>query len=153
MNLQLKTYNKQLSRAFTILEMLVVFGIFAVIFAVTLPFTIETYRHHILSSETKNIVSVLRRAQGYSLTNSLESSFGVSLQGTQSVIFRGVNYANRIQSYDEIYPISGTVTVTGPSEIIFEQVSGRPNTSATITLVSEAKTQTVTVNAQGVIDW
>lgn len=141
------------TRGFTIFEILIVITLFTMLFAAAIPYSVESYRHYVLTTETKNMINVLRRAQMSSIANNYETTFGVAIQSTQTVLFRGTSYATRVQSFDEIYPKSEIITITAPSEIIFEQVSGRPNSASTITLSNFQKSQTITLNAQGAIDW
>jgi len=140
-------------KGFTLFEVLIVFAIFSLVSAVALPYGIKTYRHYLLTSETKNVVGAIRRAQTMAISNISEKKFGVSFQPTQVVVFRGNTYATRTASYDEIYPLATVVTITAPSEINFDRISGRPNAVATITLTNTYSSQVVDLNAEGAINW
>src|SRR5258706_3331921 len=106
-----------------------------------------------METETESMESMFRRAENYSMAKNSQSSFGVAIQSTQTVIFKGGSYANRTASFDEIYPRSDIVSVTAPSEIVFSQISGVPNSSSTITLSNSSKSQVINLNTQGSIDW
>ncbi|MEN9582419.1 MAG: hypothetical protein RL641_373 [Candidatus Parcubacteria bacterium] len=140
-------------KAFTLLEVLIVMAIVGIMAAATLPYTAKSYKHYIKTVETKNLISVLRRAQSMAMANTLESNYGVKISSTSAILFKGTSYATHDAQYDENYPISSTVTISAPSEIVFEKISGRPATTATITITSDNKTQKIIVGREGNIDW
>lgn len=138
---------------FTIFEIIFVMGLFAFIGAISLPYTIDTYKHYLLSTETQMIIGILRRAEGMAIANKYGDSFGVSIQGTQYVLFRGSNYSSRNIPYDELYPKSESVAVLPLSEIVFQPISGKPGQATVFTLSSSGSTQQIDINAQGTINW
>lgn len=142
-----------MNRGFTLIEILAVTAIFAVLAAATLPFTARSYKHYVKTVETKNIISVLRRAETMAMANAFESNFGVKFSTNSVILFKGASYAARDTAYDETYPVSKAVTVTAPSEIVFEKVSGRPATSISISVSNNNSNQMITVGKEGTIDW
>ncbi len=140
-------------KGFTLLETLVVVAIFAVLGALTVPYSARSYRHYIMTVETKNIISIMRRAQNMAMANTYQSTFGIKFNATSYVLFRGASYAARNSAYDETYQIANAITVTGPSEIVFQQFSGKPATNTTITVASSEKSQTITLGKEGIINW
>ncbi|KKU99015.1 MAG: hypothetical protein UY32_C0008G0006 [Candidatus Jorgensenbacteria bacterium GW2011_GWC1_48_8] len=117
------------------------------------PIGLDAYRNYLLTAETRNLLSIIRRAETNAFANKNKSAHGVAIQSDQFVLFQGPSYAGRTAAYDEEYLKSGTVTVSGVVEIVFAQISGKPNASATIVLSNELRSQTISVNNEGTINW
>ena len=141
---------------FTLMEIALVFGLFAVVGVLTLPLGIESYRNYLMSYEVRNLVSVIRRAENLSITQAHSTSYGVALLPNDFVIFQGSSYVSRNPSFDEMYDRSSAVNVTTTppiSEIVFAPISGLPNATATFFLSNELNTLSVDLNSQGVLNW
>lgn len=87
------------------------------------------------------------------MANTYESSYGVQFNPTSYTLFRGASYATRNTAYDETYQIASAITVTGPSEVVFQQFSGKPATNSTVIVASSVKSQTITLGKEGIINW
>ena len=118
-----------------------------------LPISLDSYRSYILTSETKNLLSVVRRAQSLAVANDHETSHGVSLENDNFVLFQGSSFAGRDPAFDENYPKSPSVIITGFDEIVFSQISGLPNATTTIILKNDLNEQTISINEYGTIFW
>lgn len=140
-------------KAFTLIEVAIVFGIFALISVIGLPVGIDAYRNYLLTSETRNILSILRRAQSLSFSNSYEKSYGMAVEPQNFVLFQGNSFDDRNQAFDEDYPRETSVTISGFSEIIFSRFSGRPNATTSIVLSNQLRSQSMDINEEGVINW
>lgn len=138
---------------FTLIEIGIVFAIFALIAGLGLPLGIDAYRNYLLTSETRNIISILRRAENLAFSNSYNSAYGISFQPDRFVIFQGESYATRNSIFDENYLKTTGITASSTPEIIFSPLSGLPNSSTTIILSNGIRSQAVSINSQGVIDW
>lgn len=128
-------------------------GLFALLCAISLPFSVDAYRHYILSAETQTVIGILRRAQDMAMANKYEKSFGVSIQENQYVLFRGTSYSSRTISFDEVYPKTKSVAITPLNDIVFERISGEPAQAITLTLSNTNSSQKIDINIQGTINW
>lgn len=144
---------KNKNKGFTIVEIIFVVGFFAAIGAITLPFSMDAYRHYLLSSETQMVVSILRRARDMAIANKYGDDFGISIEHAQYVLFRGESYSSRIVSFDELYPRAESVAVAPVGEIVFLPISGRPKATAVLTLTASGSTQIIDINPEGMINW
>lgn len=138
---------------FTLVEIAVVLGILALILVMGLPFGIDTYRNYLLTSETRNLVSILRRAQEFAFSNKNESSYGLYAADGEFILFKGDSFAGRDAAFDEKYPREPSIAVSGFTEIVFSKLSGKPNVTSTINLSNGLTSQTVEINEEGVIFW
>jgi len=82
-----------------------------------------------------------------------DDTWGVYIQSGSMTLFLGPSYAGRDTSFDEDIEIAPTITPSGLSEVVFDKVSGFPQSTGTITLTSETNVvRTITINAKGVIE-
>jgi Tfp pilus assembly protein FimT len=140
-------------KGFTIFEIVFALALFAILVALGLPVGLDAYRHYLLSSETNNFLNLLRRAQAQSFGNQNTSGHGIYIQSNQYVIFQGGSYASRSSSYDENYPRSTDIAVTGPTEVDFSAVSGNSNVSSTFVFANSAGSRSISINDEGTINW
>ncbi len=133
-------------------------AIFAVLVGVGLFMTMDSFRSYLSRSERDTIVSELQSARSSAMANLYQVPWGVCYDGTDYVIFRTSYVAGA--STNQATAASTNATVTSTSNqfscttggIIFTQLSGA-TTATTITIVQNAKTQTVTTNNEGTIIW
>jgi hypothetical protein len=107
-----------------------------------------------LRSEHTLVLSLLKEARAFSLANRNGKPHGVKVLASTYVIFEGWTYAGRNSTYDATYNRDTNTTVTGASEILFYNLSGKSATT-TLTFANPATTTTyaINVNTEGSIDW
>lgn len=148
---------------FTLVELIVVFVIIGVIAAVTVPLGTPIQRNKDFSTTIADMWGVLRRAQSFSASGLRAAGFGVhvvtSTYGASYTLFQGSTYVARDASYDEVFTLPATVmlaaTIAGNGpDIVFAQATGKTVTTATLTLSNDInQTGTITVNADGMVDY
>lgn len=135
---------------FTLIEVLLTMALVAIIALLAAPF----YGSFIFSQE----VSVTRdelqgsfaKAQLYSITGKNNSPWGVAVDGGNIILFQGDSFASRDQGFDENFAIHSSVTISGMSEVVFAQTTGRPDNQPMIAIVGNGATETLTMNKEGV---
>lgn len=137
----------------TLIELLVALSLLALIFGWGLLSSIGFYRRVTLQGERDNILSLLRRARAKAVDNIAESHHGLSVGSATYTLFRGDSYAARAASYDENFPRSGAVALSGLSEVVFQALSGDSTVSGTITISDGITNFTITLNSEGRINW
>ena len=128
----MKTINK--TKAFTLLEILLVIALAIGIFAISAPLGLRMYRTQLVEDTTSNIIDALERARHYAILQKYDSSFGVTLSEVSDsyVLFAGPDYANRDQTKDEVYPVISQITFSGLTDIVFASLTGTSSTTGTI---------------------
>ena len=138
---------------FTLMEMIIAIGIFVVILWFGAILDISSYRQNSIRAERDNVVALLSRARSEALSNLNQSNHGLFLGGSsQYVVYQGANYASRNPTYDEDYPSSGD-TISGLSDVNFNNLDGSSNASGTITISDGINSYNVYINYEGRIDW
>ena len=138
---------------FTIVELLVIMAIAVLIFIFTLGVGSDFYRNQSLISERDTVINLLRRARTKAMNNENQSNQGLSVSTTSYVLFSGDSYALRNASYDEEFPRSGIINVSGPTEAVFAALEGTSNVSGTISVSNSKDTANISVNYGGRITW
>ncbi len=137
------------------LEMLLSIAIIGIIAGLSAPVFVAYSNRQDLAQAEKNIADALRRAQQYSSQERGNSQWGVRFQTGSVTVFKGASYAARDAGFDEIDTLPSTITMSYSGDIVFSQLYGLPNTTLTQVLTSslESTTQTVTMNAKGVVEY
>lgn len=154
----LETMSKSLEQnkksGFTLLEVLLSVAIIGLIIGIGSPIYQLFQTRNDLDVATNNIASSLRRAQVLSQAVDGDNSWGLSIQTGEITLFRGVSYASRDASFDELFDLPQSIVPSGISEIVYEKFSGEPQTFGTITLTSNAnEIRNININEKGTIDY
>jgi len=134
---------------FTFIEFLLAMTIIAVLLTLTVPLGIRFYASQQLDTTTEEMVQALRRAQLKSMSQA-EYSFGVyvgSGQSGQYVLFRGGSYGSNDD--EEVFDVSGSISFSGLSEVVFSRLNGIPSVIGDIILTSENGTRIININQAG----
>lgn len=138
-------------QGFTLLEMLLSVSILTLLVGIASPIYGAFVNRNDLDLTAQSIAQQLRRAQTYARSVSYDDQWGVSVQSSQAVLYRGTSYAARTTAFDESTTISN-ITMSGLTEVNFAKLSATPNTTGTITLTaSTGDVRTITINAKGMV--
>ncbi len=152
MDLQTKS-TKELSRGFTLVEIVVVIGIVALLVAFSTSVYNSFKTHENLEIATTGVVEAVRHAQANAQSGKGDSSWGVESLSNSILIFKGSSYASRDTSSDLPFDFSGGVVASGLSEIVFEKITGSTVNTGAITLTNSYGTKNITINAKGTITY
>lgn len=144
--------NNSKSKAFTLIEMLLVIGIAITITALTMPVAVNFYISQGLDETTRDIVETLRRARGLAITQYNDSAFGVRFESGSYILFQGSSYASRAQSEDEIFTFITGIGTSGIIEVVFAKLTGKTDSTGTLIVATGGKSQNISINVQGKIE-
>lgn len=136
--------------AFTLIEVLVVVAIMTIIFVLVGPIAYNFYFDYELDSEYSLLNSLLRYARNLSMVNHNESDHGLYIAAGDFVVFQGASYATRDAAQDKNFSRNSSISVTGPTELLFTALSGR-TASTTYTVSFSGKSRDVYVNIEGLV--
>lgn len=141
-------------KGFTLLEVILVIATITVLAAISVPVYAILQVKNDLDVATNTTLQTLRRAQTLSQAVDGDSSWGVKLQSSDITLFKGLSFAGRDTNFDEVYTLSGNVTPSGVSEVVFSKLSGNPTTTGALTLISNNnERQNITINSKGFLDY
>lgn len=140
---------------FTILEILVAIAIIGVMVGISLPVLQSFQTRNDLDLTTQSIVYMLRRAQANSRAVNGDSQWGVAVQSTSAILFKGATFAGRDSSFDETISIPANIAPSGISEVEYSKLAAAPNATGTITLTANLTndSKVITINAKGMVDY
>ncbi len=150
---------KSKRNGFTLIDVLLAIALFVVIIGIVGPPVFRGFQNrNDLDSAALTVVQAIRRAEQLSRANfgdaGQSKNWGIRLSGHELTIFQGDSFAARNASFDEVFMLPETLTLSGLSEIVFSKFSGEPNSTGTITLTSEtSETINLTVNEKGIIGY
>lgn len=141
-------------RGLALLEVMLVSATIAVLAAISVPAYSFLQVKNDLDVATNTTLQTLRRAQVLSQAVDGDTTWGVKLQSSDITLFKGASYSLRDTTFDETFTLSGNVTPSGVSEVVFSKLLGNPTTTGTLTLTStNSDIQNITIGSKGQLDY
>ena len=140
-------------KGFTLIEVLVVVTISSMLLVMGLFASFDFYRNYLLSTERDIALGAIEKARSRALSNMFESSFGVHIENSQYVIFRGSTYIVGAGT-NEMIPGNTSISKSpAPYNIVFAELTGLPDTAGVLTLSDNVISKIISINNEGRIDW
>lgn len=139
---------------FTLLEILVVMGLFALLASVGAIMAFDSVTRSTVQNERDVVVLMLTGARTRALANMNESAHGVRIEPSQIVVyelFHGSGSELNVRSTPR-----NTAVLSSPSNanIVFSQLSAKVSTGVgSLTLTDSSKTAVIEVDGNGRIEW
>ncbi|MEI7718881.1 MAG: type II secretion system protein [archaeon] len=146
-------YHKCKKEGFSLVEIVVVLGIFALLFSISTSVYNNFKSHSNLEITVNGVVEAIRMAQSNAQSGKGDSKWGMKIVTNKVVVFKGDNYTSRDVSFDESFGFSGEVVTGGVSEIVFEKLTGTTLTTGTIILTSNTENKNINVNEKGTVTY
>lgn len=139
---------------FTLPEVVLSISVIAILAGITVPIFQQSQVRNDLEISATTVSQSLRRAQSLAQAVDGDTSWGVKVMDGTITLFKGVSFATRDASRDEIFNLANSISVTGSPEVIFSKLTGLANAVATITINSNiGETRTVTINEKGMVSY
>ena len=136
---------------FTLIESLLVVALFGVVAVFMFPLTLSFYNVQILSEIEIGVQTALQNAQVNAVTQKNDSAHGVKMLSDSYVLFQGDSYLTRNTLLDTPILYPSTLEYTGVDEIVFEQYTGKPSATGTLSFEYAHESKIVTVYDSGFI--
>ena len=144
----------------TMLEVLVVMGIFVLVSGLALQFSMNSFRGATFQGDRDLFVSLLQRARAQAISNMCTAltctdgkPHGVAIVGNTYVLFEGSSFATRTAAGDSVFGASQSVTHTGDTEVVFGQLTGTTTVQKKFIHTSADHVSTTTIETNGRIFW
>ena len=142
-------------RGLTLIEIIVVLGIFAIILAISMTVFINSRKTASLNSIRDTIVSTLEQAKSNALAGKGGTTHSVVFASSSFTMFTGSTFnasstSNRIHNIDTGFALS--TTYTSNNTVTFSRLNGLPQASGTITIKSlsdASSTKSIQIGTQG----
>lgn len=119
---------------FTLIELLITIALIGGLAGMGLLIGLDFYKSYALISEKDTLISILRQTRTRALVNFNQSSHGLYIGPDAYTIFQGPSFANRSSTWDQLIQRAPGITLTGPQEIVFNQLTAASSVSSTIYL-------------------
>ncbi len=149
----MKSLRISTNSGFTLIEILIVMAVIASLAGLGFFMSVDVYRSTSFNSDVESLAFLLGRARGQALNNIDGIPHGIKIEPGQYTLFEGQNFALRNQAKDETTAFNGSLSFTGPNEIIFSQLSGDSTASGSLVVSDGFKMATISLNYEGRIDW
>ncbi len=130
-------------------------SIFSLILVLGLFMSMETFRGTIYRSEKATIVSVLQKARSRAMANVYQTPWSVCYIAPNYVIAKGASCTSAT-AFDKIEANPAVVTASNFAStfptISFAQLTG-DTAAATLTVVQDSRSSTISLNYEGAIIW
>lgn len=141
-------------KGFTLIELLLSVAIISLILGISAPVFQSFQVRNDLDISGVTLAQTARRAQMLARASDGDTSWGVYVTGGSIILFKGVSYATRDTTYDEVFTVPTSIVSTGLSEVVYAKFTGLPQTTGTITLTSSTnETRIITINAKGMVSY
>lgn len=147
--------NKKNQFGFTAIELILVVVLVALLAGVTVPMYGKFQVTNNLDLTVSKSVQTLRRAQVLSQANDGDSNWGVSIGQDQILLFKGNSSTTRSTEFDEIFNLEGNIQISGQQDIVFEKLTGKPQSFGSINIASNNnnESRTITINSKGMLSY
>lgn len=125
-------YNNNSKKGFTFVEILIVFGLIALLGLMIAPFNANYYERIFFEENTSRLFQNIKNAQFRAISSKGGSDWGVKIKPEDYdcescyVIFRGSSYNDRNDEFDQIFELPTEFELEGVKEIVFERGTGTP---------------------------
>ena len=140
-------------KGFTLVEMILVLGIFSLFLLISDAVYINFKKTNNLNITTGGIVEALRYASSNASSGKDNSRWGVKINPNEVLIFKGDSYVSRDTSFNEAVFIPGGVSVGGLTEIVFEKLTGTTSNTGDIDVSNDYVSQKLSINSYGVVNY
>lgn len=141
-------------RGFSLIEMVLSVAIIGLLTGITLPVYQSFLTRNDLDITSQQVAETFRRAQVYARGSKSDSVWSVEVQSSAVTLFKGTSFGSRDTAFDEVISLPANITASGTSEVQFAVLTALPNTAASVTLTTNVSdTKTITVNAEGMVDY
>jgi len=129
----LNIFSHKNSSGFTLIEVMIVIGIFAVIVGSGMVFSFDSYRGYLFRSEYTGVAHIISKARNQAVNNFSEDQHGVYFDDVNHkyVLFIGDAY-DEDDGRNEDFPMSEAFNIDGITTIVFEQLTGNVDSGNSI---------------------
>jgi prepilin-type N-terminal cleavage/methylation domain-containing protein len=138
---------------FSLLEVIFVLAVLALFAAVIGPIYRAVETKNNLDIAVASVVEGLRRAQAEAQNGRADTTWGLNITSGSETVFAGSSFASRQTTYDETLSLPGATTVSGLTQIIFNKISGLPQSTGTTTLANGFGSRQIFINAAGTLSY
>lgn len=137
-------------RGFTLFELVLVIAILGVLVSFSGDILYRLSNRSYTDAASSSFRASIHRAQSLARSGYFDGAWGVYATSGAIIVFQGLEYSTRNLAHDEITSIAPTIAFGGTQEFVFDQFTGMPNTSGSMTLAGpDGPVRTFTITPEG----
>lgn len=148
------------SKGFTIIEIIVVVSIIALVITIIAFSFSKLNSSQALEKNADLVVSILDEARTLTLSSKNAFQYGVNLEDSQIVLFKGAVYSssdptNVVTSLHSLVGLRNITLSNGGASIVFKRLTGNTDETGTAEIFLKATPEIfriITINATGVVE-
>lgn len=149
--------NFQNKTGFTLIEMMIVLGIFMVLGSGIFVYLLSWQQESKLDDVASELIINLQRCQAKAQASLGNSECGLYFSGNFYYLFKGASFATRDPSDDEIFTVPEIITISTnfSNSIYFSKYSGNPSVAGgliTLNNVNNEDSAAISINSLGLIE-
>lgn len=146
--------NMKARAGFTVFEIIMVLVIFLILVSVSVPFYSYFQTFSASESAKQEVLETIRLTQAKAIAGENNSNHGVYYSDTEWTTYQGINYASRVQSYDQVFELPSNLSFVSSEDLNFEINTGIPSSTNSIDLTNTTTedTQSIYVNSLGLLE-
>ena len=145
------------AKSFTLVETLLIVGIFSTLAVILIPFSIQQLNQNRCENSARQFLGKLFSQQQNAASQLNNLSYGVEVKTNSFVVFEGENSDNYSYSQEITFENGVTVSATnltgGGSKIFFSKGEIMPTSYGKITIGDSASTYIVSINSEGMMHY
>lgn len=138
---------------FSLIEVITVFAIMAILVGISFTSYRVYQQQNGLTIATNTIVNSIKIAKEKASFRVENSSWGVEIEDTKTIIFKGDDYGTRDTSFDIVMDLPKGLEITGSSTIIFINYTGLIDTPGSITISNPHGYKSIEFNQKGTVSY
>lgn len=142
-----------MKRGFSLIELLLVIALIVITAALSFPFLITFQRQAIINEESFKAANQIRRARGLAKNSAHDDGWSFRIEGGDMYVFKGADFINRDQEFDEVVVLSPEVTASGAVEYNFDKLTGSTADVGSLTLTLDTSSYDISVNSKGSVSY
>lgn len=139
-------------KGFTLIEMVLVGSLTIALLGMSAPLYQQLQSGYDLDSAIQLTVSAARSASHKALSSQDDSQWSVHIQTGTVTLFKGVSFAARDTTYDDVFPISSGLSISGSTDYVFQKMNGFAQNTGTLTYTNVLQqSKTITINEKAIL--
>ncbi len=139
-------------RGFTLIEILITIAITSIILGAGLLITTGAYQGAILQDQFNLFLSLLEKVRNEAVNNVDNEPHGIRVEEDRYVLFGG-SYYDPVDLENEIVIRADHIPLIGPTEIIFQNLSGETASDTQFLLSLNGAQRKISVDKSGRLNW
>jgi len=141
-----------IQRGFTLIELLLSIALIALLAGISVPVYQSLQTNRTADTEYNKTTLLTRRAQILARSGWHDDDWGIMIETSRAVLFKGDDFAGRDTDFDEEVPFVN-MTADSPAEVFFDSISGAPSTTVSVVFTTTNNYQlNFSINEEGVIN-